>query len=77
MTKQYPVYEVRAYFWNPNREEHDLRTVFESQSKDEAMEYFMGHDITPDMPELIVVIDDGEYVDDLWMKDESGMWAIY
>lgn len=81
MKKRYPIYQVLAYVFNPKKVEndngHDLVILFESNDMDEAFTFLDKVEITDNVPEARLDMDDGENVDTLYTKNEEGLFATY
>ena len=70
-------YFVAAWVWNPERGENEYKVLFETKDKLEAEERFNQTEVTDDMPQVMLNLDGGDYIDRLYTKDSTGVFANY
>ena len=70
-------YFVAAWVWNPELGEYEYKVLFETEDKLEAEERFNQTEVTDDMPQVMLNLDGEDYVDRLYTKDSTGVFANY
>lgn len=70
-------YLVSAWVWNPKRKENEYKILMETKNKLEAEKRFNQIKVTNDIPQVMIELEGDDYIDLLWKKDSTGVYAIY
>ena len=75
----YPFYIVSEWIWKKDEKkeaggEYDLVVILETESWEEALAKVNEVEISADIPEVLIELDDGENIEWCGTRDESGFY---
>ena len=70
-------YLVTAWVWNPNKAEYEYTVLRKTEDRRSAEEKFNEINITRDVAQVMIELNGEDWVDRLWVKDSTGVYAEY